>query len=323
MMAKSSHSSSRRVAFFGSILSCVALTMGEAFAQFPAAQSAGAQGSSAAAIGTVSLGDRGWSEAYRAKPSREADRFSFSVRGGIASDYVYRGTTLSDRRPAAGGAVEATFGQFYAGASVATVRLPTEPFAEFTFSGGVRPRIGNVDLTLGAVYYSYPGEQLPGPTGGINYWEMGFRGDTTIGELIRVAAGYAWSPNVSNTGAWSQYAAAGLGFDVPARLLPQDVSVSFTGGAGYSWFGRQSLVLGGLPLPDYLNWSAGMTIALKVFNFDLRYHDTNLTKESCYAFTGDPKATPGGRIDPITNPGGLVSRWCSPALVARLWFALN
>src|SRR5262249_36603107 len=57
---------------------------------------------------------------------------------------------------------------------------------------------------------AYPGEALPGVTQGINYWEAAIRGDRSIGESIRVAGGYAYSPNVSNTGARSQYVAAGL-----------------------------------------------------------------------------------------------------------------
>jgi uncharacterized protein (TIGR02001 family) len=314
----------RGIAIVGGCLlfAAAALPLAETHAEDSAAQPSGMQAAPAASAGGVSLGDRGWSDVYRAAPS-EPDRFSFAIRGGVASDYVYRGTTLSARQPAVGAGIEATFGQFYAGATAASVKLPSEPQAEFTFSGGVRPKIGNVDLTIGATYYSYPGELFPGPTGSINYWEAGIRGDTTIGESIRVAAGYAWSPNVSNTGAWSQYAAAGLGYDVPSRLLPQDIGVSFTGGAGYSWFGRQSPVLGGFPLPDYLNWSAGMTITRKMLSLDLRYLDTNLSREKCFVFTGDPGAVPGGRIDPITNPGGLMSRWCGPAFVARLSFSLN
>jgi uncharacterized protein (TIGR02001 family) len=316
-------SSLRRLAATGGcLLFAAALPLAETRAQESTAQSSGTQVATAASAGSVSLGDRGWSDVYRAAPT-EPDRFSFAIRGGVASDYVYRGTTLSARQPAAGAGVEATYGQFYAGATAASVKLPSEPQAEFTFSGGVRPRIGNVDLTIGATYYSYPGELFPGPTGNINYWEAGIRGDTTIGESIRVAAGYAWSPNVSNTGAWSRYAAAGLGYDVPSHLLPQDIGVSFTGGAGYSWFGRQALVLGGFPLPAYLNWSVGMTVTRKILSLDLRYLDTNLTKEKCFVFTGDPGAVPGGRVDPITNPDGLMSRWCGPAFVARLSFSLN
>ncbi|MGB6283932.1 MAG: hypothetical protein WBG18_05870, partial [Xanthobacteraceae bacterium] len=138
-----------------------------------------------------------------------------------------------------------------------------------------------------------------------------------------VAAGFAYSPNVSNTGAWSKYAAAGLGYDVPSSLLPPDIGASFTGGAGYSWFGSQSQELGGFALPAYLNWQAGVTFTRKVFNLDLRYYDTNLSKGNCFVLTGDPNAHPGGGIDPVTNPEGLASRWCSATFVAKVWFALN
>jgi uncharacterized protein (TIGR02001 family) len=268
----------------------------------------------------IGLGNRGWSAADT-NHATSANELEFSARAGFASDYIYRGTTLSAHGPAAGAAIEATFGPLYAGTTVATVKLPTQPFAEFTMAGGVRPKIANIDFDLGVTYFAYPGETLPGVTNGINYWEAVIRGDRKIGELIRIASGYAYSPNVSNTGAWSQYVAAGLGFDVPTRLLPQNLGVSFTTAAGYSWFGNQAPQLGGFPLPAYLNWQAGVTFTHKIFNLDLRYYDTNLSKENCFVFTGDPSARLGGRVDPITNPAGLVSNWCGATFVAKAWFA--
>jgi uncharacterized protein (TIGR02001 family) len=288
------------------------MTFGSARAETP-------EGSSGGVIG---LGSRGWSaaEPNRATPANELE---FSARAGLASDYIYRGTTLSDHEPAAGAAFEARLGQLYTGATVASVKLPTQPAAEFTMAGGFRPKIANIDFDVGVTYFAYPGEKLPGETSGINYWEAVIRGDTKIGESIRVASGYAYSPNVSNTGAWSQYVAAGVGFDVPSRLLPQDLSVSFTTAAGYSWFGNQASELGGFPLPAYLNWQAGVTFTHKVFNLDLRYYGTNLSKESCFVFTGDPNARRGGRVDPITNPAGLTSNWCGATIVAKAWFAFN
>jgi hypothetical protein len=48
-----------------------------------------------------------------------------------------------------------------------------------------------------------------------------------------------------------------------------------------------------------------VTFTYKVFNLDLRYYDTNLSRENCFVFTGDPNARPGGRVDLITNPGWL------------------
>jgi uncharacterized protein (TIGR02001 family) len=266
----------------------------------------------------IGLGNRGWSAAVT-KP--ETDALEFSARAGFASDYIYRGTTLSDHGPATGAAFEATFGALYAGTTVASVKLPTEPAAEFTMAGGIRPKFANIDFDLGVTYFGYPGERLPGETDGINYWEAFIRGDKSIGESIRVASGYAYSPNVSNTGAWSQYVAAGLGYELPTRLLPQNLGVSFTTAVGYSWFGNQAPLLGNFPLPAYLNWQAGVTFTHRAFNLDLRYYDTNLSKENCFVFTGDPNARPGGRVDPINNPEGLVSNWCGATIVAKAWFA--
>jgi len=292
----------------------ISVTTGPVHGQAPAETSGG----------MISLGGRGWLPGQGTSTSdRSANQFGFDVRAGLASDYMYRGTTLSDHKPAVGAAMEATFAQFYAGVSVASVKLPTQPAAEITASGGVRPKIGDIDLDLRVTYYLYPGETLVSTTNGIDYWEAAIRADKRITDSVRVAGGFAYSPNVSNTGAWSWYAAAGLGYDVPSNLLPQDVGISFTGGAGYSWFGNQSQELGGFPLPAYLNWQVGVTFTRKIFSLDLRYYDTNLSKENCFVFTGDPNARAGGSVDPVTNPEGLTSLWCSATFVAKFSFALN
>src|SRR5262245_24077789 len=279
--------------------------------------------------GSVDLGARGGitpERPVRAAPTQERSdsAVEFSARAGFATDYIYRGVTLSARQPAIGAAFEAALKIFYAGTTFASVQLPTRPALEISTTAGVRPQLGDITFDLSATRYYYPGETVaPGEFAGVDYWEAVARADTTLGELLRVGAGFAYSPDVSNTGAWSKYAAFGLGFDLPRSALPQDVTVSLSGGAGYFWFGNQSAALGGFPLPAYLNWNAGLTVSRGPFNLDLRYHDTNLSKEDCFVFTGDPGATPGGRPNPINNPEGLISRWCSAAVVAKFWFALN
>jgi Bacterial protein of unknown function (Gcw_chp) len=75
----------------------------------------------------INLGGRGWSpgEDKLVTSDRSASQFEFGVRAGFATDYIYRGTTLSDHKPAVGAAFEAAFAQLYAGVSVASVKLPT------------------------------------------------------------------------------------------------------------------------------------------------------------------------------------------------------
>jgi uncharacterized protein (TIGR02001 family) len=289
-----------------------------------AAQAQVLQGTADRVTRAIGLGDRALAGtgAPRA-PAAEGESLQFTVKGGFATDYVYRGTTLSDRKPAVGAGVEAAFSWLYAAVTVASVELPTQPSSEIAVGGGIRPKLGSIELDLGVTYFLYPNEMPGGLTNGIDYAEAAIRAVTPIGESIRVGAGYAYAPNVSNTGAWSQYAAAGVGYQVPSQLLPQDFGIAVTAAAGYSWFGNQAPVLGGFPLPAYLNWQAGITFSYKMFNLDVRYHDTNLSHENCYVLTGDPGATPGGRVDPITNPDGLLSRWCSAAIVAKVGFEVE
>jgi len=274
------------------------------------------------AVGSTDLGGRG-GPAAEARPAAKQDDAAgtFEFSAGFASDYIYRGTTMTDHKPVVGAAFEAAFGKFYATGTMASVKLPTNPAAEITMGGGARPSLGSVDFDLSWTYYLYPGETPGSP--GINYWEALARADTKIGEAPRVAGGFAYSPNYSNTGAWSKYAAFGLGVDLPRNVLPQNVTAPLTGAVGYFWFGNQSAELGGFPLPAYLNWHAGVTFTRGVFNLDLRYYDTNLSKEDCFVFTGDPNAVPGGRINPVTNPEGLMSRWCGATFVAKFWFTLH
>jgi hypothetical protein len=80
----------------------------------------------------------------------------------------------------------------------------------------------------------------------------------------------------------------------------------------------QSASLGGFPLPSYTNWSLGISFDREPFSLSFTYSNTNLTKENCFVFTGDPNAAPGGVIDPVTNPMGLRSNWCGAVFVGSL-----
>ena len=244
------------------------------------------------------------------------DAVSVEIDVSLMSDYVYRGVSLSARKPSGATSIEAEWHGFYANANVQSVRLPTSPAAEITLTGGYRWEYAGFKLDLNANYFWYPGEILPEDTPATSYWEYGFGAERKIADPITLKALVAYSPNVSGTGAWGTYTQAGIEIELPKF---GDVAWHFNASAGYWRLGNVLPMLGGFPLPSYVNWRLGLEFNFKDrLTFDLSYWDTNLSQENCFVFTGDTMATAGGGVDPISNPNGLRSRLCSAALVATL-----
>ena len=214
-------------------------------------------------------------------------------------------------------------------------RLPTSftPAPASPVSGtGQRDRRGRAELRHSAELLECrfrrqlellrsPGQGAATANGGSQYGKGVVRAIRSRREA-HFAAGFAVSPNYSNTGAWSEYTAAGLGYELPRSAL-RKLGAVVSGGAGYFVFGNQSAAIGGFPLPAYLTWNLGVTVERGDLHFDLRYFDANLSKANCFVLTGDPNATLGGHVDPLSNPRGLESNRCSATLVAKFWFALN
>lgn len=261
-----------------------------------------------------------------AGPQDDDNAFDVETKAFVMSDYVYRGVSLSQRKPSAGASVEATWYRFYVGVNVQSVDLPTQPASEVTWSGGYRWKVGDFELDLGANYFWYPGELLADGQPATSYWEYAFNVE---GPLIKNALGtkdlvtfkgqLAYSPNLSGTGAWGAYSEARVEIDLSQWAILPGVGWQLNASAGYWRFGNTSPMLGGFALPAYTNWLVGLE-----FNFkdhlilELSYVDSNLSKEDCFVFTGDTMATPGGIVNPITNPDGLRSRLCGPAFVGTL-----
>ena len=175
----------------------------QSVAQTPAYSLSGRDQSRRPRLGRVREPARGAGERERASSSSRSAAGLHRTMSTAAS----RCPTAS---PRSASAIEATYNVLYAGITVASVKLPTQPAAEISISGGVRPTLGPVEFDLGVTYFRYPGEDPGGPINGINYWEAALRAGTKLSESLRIAGGFAYSPNVSNTGAWSSYAAGGI-----------------------------------------------------------------------------------------------------------------
>ena len=138
---------------------------------------AGSGSADAQTGGAINLGARGGiagSAPTHAAPTQERpdSPLEFSFRAGLASDYIYRGTTLSARNRPSARRSKPLSASIYGGGTVASVKLPTQPAAEIAMSGGIRPKLGDVQFDFGATYYFYPGEIAPvDGSAGIDYWE--------------------------------------------------------------------------------------------------------------------------------------------------------
>ncbi|HEY2134368.1 MAG TPA: TorF family putative porin [Xanthobacteraceae bacterium] len=254
----------------------------------------------------------------------EANALVFEVNAFLTSDYIYRGVSLSARRPSVGTLIETSWHDFYVSTNVQSVNLPTNPAAEFTFEGGYRPTIADFNFDFGASYFYYPGEMPTDAATKTNYWEYSLDVDRDVTKHLNLSGKLAYAPDVSGTGAWGAYSEIGFELDLPELAFLRGVTWKLMADVGYSRFGNTSPAQGGFPLPAYTNWHTGLVFTLQDnVSLDLSYYDTSLSREDCFVFTGDPMATPGGTVNLVSNPDGLRSRLCGATFVGTLNFKFN
>jgi uncharacterized protein (TIGR02001 family) len=260
----------------------------------------------------------------------------------VMNDYNFRGISQSDHGASVFGYFEPRFNlapnwQLYAGIAGYAVKLPTNPTAEIDLYAGIRPTFGPLALDLGFLYYYYPREvqhaAVPGaafppfPNGNTtlsdtDFWEVYGKGTYTFNDNFSAGLAVYYTPSWLNTGADGTYLSGNVKLTAPSAWFAKDWGAYISAELAHYWLGTTDVVPGvfGPPawdLPDYTHWNVGLAITYKVFTLDLRYYDTDLSREECNILTADPGATPGGVIDPIRNPGGLRSKWCGAAFIAK------
>lgn len=188
----------------------------------------------------------------------------------LTSDYIFRGITQTDREPALQPYIEPSYGIFYAGIWASNVDYDApDPDFEIDLYAGLRPTLGPLEADIGMLHYLYP-DASDG-----NYTEAKAALSAEPLDVLTVGAGadYAW--DYAQTGGHSTYVQASA-----ALSLPYDFSVSAA--AGYQMFGSET------GLSDYLTWNVGASYTWKAVTFDLRYHDTDLSRSTCGAeYTSD------------------------------------
>jgi uncharacterized protein (TIGR02001 family) len=281
----------------------------------------------------------------------EVSPWDIAFGGALMSDYNFRGISQSDRGPSTTAYVETRYTvnpnfQFYAGSQYWAVDLPTHPSCECDFYAGIRPTVGPLAFDFGFIYYWYPRErqvfQIAPFVSGIgtatfvntglaqtvrdtDYWEV--YGKVTwdvIKDRFALGANFYYSPDWLGSGAFGFYASGTAkltmqSFNFPTLVGPKEVGWYISGEVGHYSLGTADKFVGvpAFDLPDYWTWNVGVAFTHGVFTLDLRYYDTDLTKQECFVATSDLRGMVGG-----TNPVGQ-SKWCGSAFVVATKFDLT
>ena len=297
------------------------------------AQSGSFRGSNAAAIAAVALlgvasgaevaaaadvAERKQMPVEATAPAATSTPADLLFGARIQSDYNFRGISQSNRKPSPQGYFELQFmdNLFYAGLAAYRVDLATRPSMEQDWTAGIRPKFGPLQFDFGFIYYNYPSERrLVDPTtlaiftpGNTDMLELVGKVSYTYQDALTLGANVFHAHNWLGTRAPGTYGSLTAKYTIPESLLGVS-GFAVSGELGHYWLGTTSATLGSVRLPDYTYWNAGLSYTWKVFTFDLRYHDTDLRKRSCFVLTSDPRG--------IAN-GSSQSRWCGSTVIGTL-----
>ena len=230
--------------------------------------------------------------------------------------------------------------QLYAGSQYWAVDLPTHASCECDFYAGFRPTVGPLAFDFGFIYYYYPRERqvfidgagaatfvaAPGLAAqtplNTDYYEVyGKVTWDTIKDKLALGANFYYSPDWLGSGAYGFYASGTAKVTMPSFTLAtimgrKEIGWSISGEVGHYSLGTTDPILGSINLPDYWTWNVGATFTQGVFSVDLRYYDTDTTKNECFLLTSDLRGLTGGG-----SPGQ--SHWCSPTFIVATKFDLT
>ena len=192
-----------------------------------------------------------------------AQDFDVAYNAALGTDYVYRGASQTDSKPAVSGGIDVTAGSFYVGTWASNVKFGDGTDAEIDLYGGYRTEAAGYALDLGVVGYFYVGE----PSGSdYEFVEFKAAASRAIGPATVGAAVY-YSPDFYGLDDEATYV------EVNASYSPAD-KWTVSGAAGNQWLDVSD---------DYLNWNAGVAYALSpVLTADLRYYDTDVKGSDLY-----------------------------------------
>ena len=203
-----------------------------------------------------------------------SEPLTISGTAGLASQYRFRGISLSDEDLAVQASLNATHESgFYVGtwgSNLAGFGTFGGSNIELDVYGGYRATIGDATLDAGLLWYLYPG------TAGTDYGEPYVSVTLPLGPTTaKIGAAYAFDQDAIGSED-NIYVYGDLSGAIP------DSAVVLKGHLGYST-GNSTLT----PAGDYLDWLVGIDYIWKSLTFGVAYVDTDISSGQAMAAAFD------------------------------------
>jgi uncharacterized protein (TIGR02001 family) len=211
------------------------------------------------------------------------NKLTLSGSATIATDYMFRSVSNTDQRPAVQPEFDLTYGMFYAtiwGSNVDFGAVDGHDIGtvELDYYAGIAPKWKDVTFNLEALYYTYPGA-CEGKCGlnELDYFEASSGATWAVNSQLSLGVHDWWSPNTFGQLGNSNAVEGAIGYAISGKLF-NFFTPSVSSVIGYQWEET---------LPSYTYWNAGVTLGfMDHWSADVRYYDTNLSSNECFAFSG-------------------------------------
>jgi len=191
----------------------------------------------------------------------------FSANTTIASEYIFRGVSVSDEELAIQGSIDWSHESgFYVGTWGSSAKIGEEGNAEFNHYAGYGGDIGDTGFTfdLNTIFYNYPGDGVDG-----NYIEFGGSIGRDFG-IVSTAVGVAYVPTGQD--AWGGNDVIYIFGDTEVPIPNTPLTAGFH--LGYEDFGQGS---------NKLDWSAGLYANIEGLDIGVAYVDTDVKGDNTNA----------------------------------------
>jgi uncharacterized protein (TIGR02001 family) len=213
--------------------------------------------------------------------AEDAPAFGYTLTVTGVSDYIFRGISLTDEKPAFQPYLELTYGIGYLGfwgSNISDAGGFYGPW-ELDIYAGIRPVTGPVNWDIGILYYQYGanGSANPLHSSDIDYIELQVAATTSPIENLTLGLKGYYTPDQDLAIVETETIEGSVNYTLPAFSVGTGSWVPTIGGAvGYTNASVAGFFLGD---KNYTYWNAGMKITVEKFFMDFRYWDTSIDND--------------------------------------------